>query len=343
MIKSGKRRNVFSIMALLVSVGIIYLLWCIWGPNTGAMPNGNYLYIHTGATYANVEQSLAEGGFIKSEFAFKLLANFAKYPAHVHAGKYKIEAGMSNSGIIRMLRNGHQEPVRLVINKLRTKQDFAQLLSRNLENDSAKVMQWLTDAAFANALQLDTTTIMCAVMPDTYELFWNTDMPKVMDKISKNYTHFWTIDRKAEAAKQGLTPAKAIILASIIEEESNKNDEKPFIASTYINRLHKHMPLQADPTLKFAVGNFALRRIGGALLKVSSPYNTYINTGLPPGPICTPSPASIEAVLHAPATNYLYFCAKPDFSGFHQFTGNYTEQMRNAKAYQKALNDRNIH
>jgi UPF0755 protein len=340
---SGKRRNIFPAIFLLIAACIIYLMWCLWGSNTGAMPGGNYFYIHTGDSYTQVEQNLVDGGFIKSQFTFKLLAGMAKYPAHVHPGKYKIDAGMSNNSIVRMLRNGHQVPVRLVINKLRTKQDFAQLISRNLENDSLKVMQLLSDATFAKSLQLDTTTLMCAVMPDTYEFYWNTDVAKVMDKIAKSYTHYWTDDRKAAAAKQGLTSTKAIILASIIEEESNKNDEKPFIASTYINRLHKHMPLQADPTLKFAVGNFALRRIGGPLLKVRSPYNTYINTGLPPGPICTPSVASIEAVLHAPATNYLYFCAKPDFSGGHQFTGNYTEQMRNAKAYQKALNDRNIH
>jgi UPF0755 protein len=341
--QKGKKQRRAPLPLLLLAAVLIYATWAIWGPNTGSMPQGNFLYIRTFATYEDVLKSLEEGGFIRSGFTFNILAKAAGYPQKIHAGKYKIDAGMSNSSLIRMLRNGHQVPVRLVINKLRTKSDFAQLIGRNMEEDSVRMMKLLNNREFAQRYDLDTTTIMCAVMPDTYEFYWNTPMDKILDKIAKSYQQYWTKERRASAAQQGLSPIKAVILASVIEEESNKNDEKPSIASTYINRLHKNMPLQADPTLKFAVGDFTLRRIGGPLMKVNSPYNTYIHTGLPPGPICTPSKSSIEAVLHAPATQYLYFCAKPDFSGYHQFTGNYNEQMRNAKAYQNALNERNIH
>jgi len=336
-------RRILSILFLLVLVAGIFALYKTFGPNTGSRSNGDYLYIHTGSTYEDVKATLKEGGYINDMWSFDVLAGYAKYPVHVHPGKYKIAAGMSNYNIIRMLRNGSQTPVKLVINKLRTKKDFSSLVGKHLEADSVRTLQMLNDPDFAARYDLDTNTVMCAVMQNTYEFFWNTSPDTAFKKIAKVYKHFWTEERKQEAKDQGLTQVQVIVLASIVDEESNKDDEKPNIASTYINRLHKNMLLQADPTVKFAVGDFTIRRITGAYLEVNSPYNTYAHTGLPPGPICTPSVASIEAVLKAPQTDYLYFCAKSDFSGYHNFTSSLDEQMKNAHLYQQALNDRNIH
>ena len=336
-------RRTLSILFLLLLAAGIFALYKTFGPNTGSLSNGGYLYIHTGATYDTVKQSLKDGGYINDIWSFDLLAGLAKYPERIHPGKYKIEQGMSNFKILRMLRNGRQTPVKLVINKIRTKKDLSSLIGKHLEADSNVVMQMLHDPSFAASYDLDTNTIMCAIMQDTYDFFWNTPADKAFRKIEKTYEHFWTEERKQQAKDQGLTKTQVITLASIVDEESNKDSEKPNIASTYLNRLHKGMALQADPTVKFAVGDFSLRRITGIHLQVSSPFNTYLNTGLPPGPICTPSASSIEAVLQAPQTDYLYFCAKPDFSGYHNFTGSYEQQMKNAHQYQEALNERGIH
>lgn len=338
-----KKSGILRWVLLAILLVAAFALFRVFGPNTGALSKGNYLYIHTGATYADVKRSLKEDGFIKDMLSFNLLAKQVNYPAHVHAGKYKITAGMSNYNIIRMLRSGRQTPVKLVINKLRTKEDFVHLVSANLEADSNSVKQLLNDSAYLSAYNLDTNTAMCAVMPDTYEFFWNTNADKAFKKIAKTYVAYWNDTRKQEAAAKQLTPAQVVTVASILEEETNKNDEKPNIASVYLNRLKAGVRLQADPTVKFAVNDFTLRRITGAYTQIPSPYNTYLNTGLPPGPICTPSKASIEAVLHAPDTNLMYFCARADFSGYHAFAATLAEHQKNARAYQQALNERGIH
>ena len=330
------------VLAIIIAGGL-YVAFKIFGPNTGTFSQGEYLYIHTGASYPDVEKELVAGGFVKDISTFSILANQAKYPAHIHPGKYRIKPGMSNYNMLRMLHSGRQEPVKLVINKLRLKQDFINLVSKNLEADSTVLKQMLQDTVYLAQFGLDTNTAMCAIMPDTYEFFWNTPADKAFRKIEKNYAAFWNDERKAKAAAKGISPVQAVTLASIVDEESNKNDEKPTIASVYLNRLHKGIKLQADPTVKFAVGDFTIRRITGVHLAVQSPYNTYQNAGLPPGPICTPSQQSIEAVLNAPETNFIYFCAKEDFSGYHRFAATDEEQAKNARLYHEALNARGIH
>ena len=330
------------IAVVFVAVAAI-VLFKTFGPNTGSLPQGSYLYVRTGSTYDQLKVNLEQGGFISDMFSFDMLAKLGKIPAHVHPGKYKFSKIMSNYDIIRMLRSGRQTPVKLTIIKLRTRQDIITLLANNLEADSADLRQRLSDPDYLRQFGLDTNTAICAIMPDTYEFYWNTTADKAFRKIEKNYSRYWDATRKAEAAKQGLTPVKVITVASLVEEETNMADDKPKIASVYLNRLRKGMKLQADPTVKFAVGDFTIRRIAGSMLQNPSPYNTYRYEGLPPGPICTPSTASIEAVLHAPATTYLYFCAKADFSGHSDFATTFDEQMKHAHAYQKALDARGIH
>lgn len=336
-----KKSILLWIVVIVIAIGG-FGLFRIFGPNTGSYTD-EFLYIRTGSTYEDVKAALREGHFINDMWSFDLLAQRVKYPAKVKAGKYRISHGMSNYNIIRMLRSGRQTPVKLVINKLRTKQDFIHFVSMNLEADSQQMKQLFADNTYLSQFGLDTNTAMCAVIPDTYEFFWNTNADKTFRKIAKYYTAYWNDARKQKASAKGLTQQQAIIIASIVDEETNKNDEKGNIASVYMNRLKTGMKLQADPTIKFAIGDFAIRRVTGAMMEDPSPYNTYVHMGLPPGPICTPSKKSIEAVLDAPETKYIYFCAKEDFTGYHRFATNYADHLKNAQLYQQALNARNIH
>jgi UPF0755 protein len=334
-----KRRIWPAILLILTGLGLA-AAYFVFGPNTGSFSRGEYLYIPTGSTYSSVQQALKEGGFVRNMQSFDLLARQAGYPALVKAGRYRITKGMSNYELVRKLRSGSQEPVRLVINKLRTKEDFIRLISTKLEAKEASIRHLLSDPVYLTQFGLDTTTAMCAVMPDTYEFWWNTTADKAFRKIEQNYARFWTDERKAKAKAKGLSPQETIILASIVEEETNLNSEKPTIASVYLNRLKKGERLGADPTVKFALGNFSITRIYNKHTAVASPYNTYRVTGLPPGPICTPGRKSIEAVLNAPQTSYMFFCAKGDGSGGHLFATTYSEHLKNARAYHQLQNER---
>jgi UPF0755 protein len=315
----------------------------VFGPNTGSLAEGEYLFIHTGSNYDEVKKALKKGGFVRDLNSFELLAKQADYPNNVKAGRYHIQRGMSYWKIVRMLRSGRQEPVKLVLGKMRTKADFIRVLSTHLEADSPTLHRMFADSVYLAQFGLDTATALCAVMPNTYQFYWNTTADKAFRKIEKAYADYWTKARRDSAALLNLSPQQVTILASIVEEESNKRDEQPIIASVYLNRLNKHMKLQADPTAKYASGDFGLRRITSAHTSIQSPYNTYYVTGLPPGPICTPSSRTIGAVLSAPKTTYLYFCAKEDGSGYHRFATTYEEQLKNASIYHDALNARGIH
>lgn len=346
MARAKKKKSSGSkwLLILLVIAGIgAALLYKFLGPNTGSIGEEKYLYVHTGATYEQVMESVKQGSYVADYTSFSLVAKALKLPENVHAGRYKIKSGMSSFAIVRMLRSGMQEPIRLVINKLRTQQDFVRLISTTLEADSTELKSLMNDAEYLSEFGVTPQTSMVIVIPDTYEFFWNTSADKALRKIYKNHTHFWNEERISKAKAQGVTPIEATIIASIVEEETNMSTDKPKIASVYLNRVRKGMKLQADPTVKFGIGDFAIRRVTSAMLQYNSPYNTYMYAGLPPGPICTPSPSSINAVLEAPSTTYLYFCAKDDFSGYSAFASSYDEQIRNAIAYRRALDKRNIH
>lgn len=334
----------WTILFLLIISGIcIFGFYILFGPNTGAFTRDEYLFIRTGTSYNELIDELEHNHFISDMNGFKLVAKAMRLPDHVHAGRYHIRKRMSNYKIVRMLRSGTQEPVKLVINKLRTKKDFTRLVATNLEADSTELESLLSDSAYLAGFGVTPATAMAMVVPDTYEFFWNTRADKVLRKIQKNYARFWNEQRMQKAAAKGITPLQATVIASIVEEETNMSGDKPKIASVYLNRIKLGMPLQADPTVKFAIGDFAVKRVTGAMLQFNSPYNTYMYAGLPPGPICTPSEATINAVLNAPKTTYLYFCARPDFSGYSSFASTYNEQVNNANAYRRALDARGIH
>lgn len=320
----------------------IYFTYRVFGPNTTSFSDHKFFYVHSQASYNTVVRALKDQGIVKNIRSFEWLARKLDYPRHVHPGKYKITEGMSNLDIIKLLRSGRQTPVRLIINKFRTKADFSAFVSRQLEPDSAAMMALLQDNVYLRQYGLDSNTALCAVIPNTYEFFWNTSAEDVFGKLESENRRFWNDKRRAEADSIGLTPKEVYIMASVIEEETNKTKDKRLIASVYLNRLRTGMHLAADPTVKFAVGDFTLRRIFSKQTSFVSPYNTYLNKGLPPGPICTPSINTIDAVLHAPKTDYYYFCAKPDFSGYSAFASTWSQHLKNARAYQKALDSLNI-
>ena len=338
--KKKKKSRLPVIILVIVLCILAFVVFKVFGPNGS---KEQFLYVHTGTDYPKLLTELKDGGYINDVTSFDLIAKQVGLPQHIHPGKYQIKWGMSNYELVKKLRNGRQMPVKLIINKVRTEKDLISLISSKIEADSQSLSAILHDADYVSGFGMDTNTILCAFIPNTYELYWNTTADKAIRKIHDYYKHFWTEERRKLAADHGLNPVKATIMASIIDEETNVPADKLNIASVYLNRMQKGMKLQADPTVKYAVGDFTIRRVTGAMLKTQSPYNTYQNEGLPPGPICTPSPASIDAVLNAPKTNYLYFCAKADLSGASVFAATDAEHLLNARLYQQALNARGIH
>ena len=264
------------------------------------------------------------------------------YADHPRTGRYAIKSGESTFSVMRKLKNGQQTAVMLTIPESRTMEKLATALSRKLMADSAEIASALTDNDYVGRWGYDTCTIPALFVPNTYEVYWNTTLDHLMERMVKEHDTFWNAARKQKAEAAGLTPNEVCTLASIVDEETANNAEKPMIAGMYLNRLHTGMPLQADPTVKFALKNFALRRIYHDMLFFDSPYNTYRNEGLPPGPIKIASIKGIDAVLNHAHHDYLYMCAKEDFSGTHNFAVSYGEHLRNAARYAKALNERNI-
>jgi UPF0755 protein len=302
----------------------------------------NYLYIDENKNYETVLEQLKSQFHIKDIRLFKQLASFMKYPQNLKAGKYKIEPKLNYLEVIRMLRNGNQIPVKLAFNNVRLKKDFAEKVGNQLMFGPERLANALNDPQICRSFGLDTVTIVSLFLPNTYEVYWTISVAQFLERMKKEYDRFWTAARLEKARALSLSPLEVSILASIVEEETANESEYPIVAGLYINRLRKGMLLQADPTVKFAAGDFGLRRILFAHLEIDSPYNTYKNRGLPPGPIRIPSISGIEAVLNYTHHNYLYMVAKEDFSGKHNFSVTLSEHNRYAEKYRTALNRNNI-
>src|SRR5260221_1409095 len=330
-------KRIFLLATFLLVLALSFVAWRVLGPGT-AFSNDSYnLYIRTGMNYGEVLDLLKKDTVLKSPGIFNWVAGRTGYPASVRAGKYEIGKDMSVLNILRMLRNGRQTPVKIVITKFRTPEGFASAVGRKMECDSAAIAAFLHNNDSLRELGVDSNTFLAIVLPNSYTYFWNTTPSGVLKKMYSAYKTWWTPARISRAEAKGLTPVKATILASIVEEETNAQADKGKIASVYLNRMAKGIKLGADPTIKYAMREFELKRIYDKYLKVESPYNTYLHEGLPPGPICTPSAATLEAVLEAPVTDYLYFVAKPDLSGYSKFEATYKEHLGDAKAYREAL------
>lgn len=297
-----------------------------------------FFYIHTGSGYTAVRDSLVKKGYLKDPEAFEWLSRRKQYDQKVRAGRYQLKNGMSNNELVNLLRSGRQVPVRITLQNIRTREELAGKIGRQLEADSVHLVRLFKDPDYLAAYGITPPTLFVLFIPNTYEFFWNTSGDQLFVRMYKEFNRFWTPQRKHLADSLGMTIPEIVTLASILEKESNKNDEKPLIAGVYLNRLKKRIPLQADPTIIFAWNDYSIRRVLNIHLKIKSPYNTYIYAGLPPGPICIPSIASVDAVLQPANHQHLYFCAREDLSGYHNFAANLADHNRNARRYQKALN-----
>ena len=326
-------------LCLLLLIGAIYHCYMADFSNSDET---QYLYIDNNDTPQTIQAKLKPMVTNAGLMAFNTLVRFSNYGKHIKTGRYAIEPNTSAIATFKNIKNGHQEPVRLTIPESRTMDRLAGALSRKLMLDSAVVAILLRDNDFCSKQGCDTATIPSLFVPNTYEVYWNTSLENLMARMKKEHDRFWNKERLAKAQALGLTPAEVCTVASIIDEETANNAEKPMIAGMYLNRLKVGMPLQADPTVKFALKDFGLKRIYHDMLKTDSPYNTYKYAGLPPGPIKIASVKGIDAVLNRVDHDYLYMCAKEDFSGTHNFAKTYGEHLRNAAKYAQALNKRGI-
>lgn len=324
-----------------VSAWELYSL--IYRPNVGFKADEKYFYIPTGSAFQDVSNALVQQGIIINQTTFNWVSEQKKYKLNVKPGRYKLEQGMSNNELVNLLRSGEQDPVMVTFNNVRFKEDLAGKVGQFIEADSTEIIALLNSNSFVSTYGFNTSTFLTLFLPNTYEFWWNTSAEDFVKRMAAEYRKFWTTERIQKARNLGLSQSEVSILASIVQKETNKNDEKPTVAGVYLNRLRKGMLLQADPTLVYANRDFSARRVLNRHKKIDSPYNTYKYKGLPPGPICLPSITSIDAVLNAQTHGYLFFCAKADGSGYHTFAKTYREHLKNAHEFQRELNRRKVY
>ncbi|WP_234733060.1 endolytic transglycosylase MltG [Tellurirhabdus bombi] len=342
---SLKIKSAILIIATVLLASFSFYFWQIFRtPNlqTGENDGDFALLIPRGATFETVMDSLNKHKVINDKISFGFMARLLKYKEHVKFGRYVIKKEMNNYDAIRKLRAGAQDPMNITFNNIRLKEDLIQRLGNKFEFGPQKLGALLNDPNVCAKYGFDTTTIMCLFLPNTYEFFWTATPETFLDRMGDEYKKFWTDGRKAKAKTMNLSQTQVQVLASIVESETKKEDEKPRVAGVYFNRLQKGMLLEADPTLVFAHRDFSIRRVLNRHKQIDSPYNTYRFKGLPPGPINLPTLTSIDAVLNHENHEYIYFVARADFSGYHTFAKTYSEHLANARIYQQELTKRNI-
>jgi len=330
----------FLVVVLSIGGTAVYALFL--KPNFDVSET-TYIYIHENdKDFESLCQVLRDSAGCRHIQLFKILAVYRKYPSNMKSGRYAIEPGMRNKDVLNRLRFGQQTPVRIMFNNIRHLSDLASRLTDPLMINEDQLLSLLQNEKQCEKFGFNTVTIKTMFIPDTYEVYWNVTAEKLMERLNREYRLFWNENRLNKAKAMRLSPVEVSILASIVEEETADPDEYPVVAGLYINRLYKGWKLEADPTIKYALGDFSLRRILYAHLHVESPYNTYIYEGLPPGPIRIPSIRCIDAVLNYTKHNYMFMCAKDDFSGRHNFAVTLREHIRNADRYHAELNKRGI-
>lgn len=333
-------KKTVSIFVAAVAAGAILAVIGIVQFKGSAVTKPAELYVSARSSYAQLIDSLMPN--IRHRTAFRLYAERLDLENTFEAGHYELQPGMNVIRIARMLKLGLQTPVRVTINNVRISAQLAGKLSRQLDADSTAFMQALTSKELAREVGFDSLTLFSMFLPDTYEFYWTVSPDDFVRRMRKEYDRFWTEERDEKRKRSGLSRMEVMTLASIVYEETRKTDEMPRIAGVYINRLKKGIPLQADPTIKYAMQDFGLRRILYKHLKYESPYNTYLHRGLPPSPICMPGRNAIEAVLDYEKHDYIFFCARPTFDGYHNFARTLAEHNANARAYSAELNRRKI-
>jgi UPF0755 protein len=342
--KTSNLKKTLKVISIVIAVVFAYLLYILFFPNI--FPNNkekSYLCIPDRTNFDGVISLLEQNAKMSNTLAFEQVAGLLHYGEKIRSGRYALTSGMNNFQLIRMLRSGRQTPVQLSFNNIRTKEQLAGRLGSQLMADSASILNLLNDSDYLTQYNFNPSTSVSLFIPNTYEVFWNINAQELFERMNKEYSKFWTDERKAKAAEIPFTAAEVSTLASIVEEETNNKTDRPMVAGLYINRLKQDMPLQADPTVKFALGDFSIKRILFGHLRTKSPYNTYKNKGLPPGPIRVTTPNAIDAVLNYNHHNYIYMCASETLNGEHKFAVTWEEHSRNAKNYQQKLNQLNIH
>ena len=338
----SKKVIIGLIILLVIGVGGYFLIGkMLWIPNVKSSGNKTVVYIPTNASLEDVMDSLNAADVLKDMSSFRTVAKLKSFNK-AKPGRYEFDEGMSNTKIINKLRSGDQDAEQVVINNIRSLSDLAGKASDYFESDSLAFLNYLTNPEVAAKFGFTQNNFLSMFIPNTYEMFWTATPEKFAERMQKEYDTFWTEDRIAKIAKNNLNKTEAYTLASIVEKESNYDPERATIAGVYLNRLKAGEKLQADPTVVFATGDFSLQRVLYSHLKTESPYNTYMNHGLPPGPICMPSLASLEAVINAEDHKYMFFCAKADNSGIHAFAESYADHLKNADAFAAWMNSLNI-
>ncbi len=338
-----KRILIYLIAAILIlGTGVCFTGYMLFLTTPLCVKEPVFLYIDDNDDIDSVTIKIEKHAKNKRINGFRILTSISRYEENIHSGAYLLNADNSTWDIFRRLQHGLQTPVKVTIPPARTIEQLAVSVSSQLMLDKKDLLNILNDSSYCTKIGYNRYTLPALFIPDTYEVYWNISADNFIARMQKEYKRFWNNERMAKAKNISLTPIEITTLASIVDEETNQTSEKPVVAGLYINRLKRGIPLQADPTIKFALQDFGLKRILYKHLKAESPYNTYLHTGLPPGPIRIASIAGIESVLNHAKHNYLYMCAKEDFSGFHNFASTLGQHQANARRYQQALNKRNI-
>lgn len=339
--RSSVRNRLLLILALLL-LAVGGYAYYIWSSPAGRLQETAYIFVRPGEQMPEVSAQIQKKLWLRYPDIFKRIASFKGLGDKLRPGRYAITPQMTMSDIIRTLSEGEQAPVKISIGALRTTEELSKHLSSHLLLPQSKLDSALTDSATCARYGLNPHSIRSLFVRGAYEVLWDSSVEHLLQTVERHHKRFWTAERVAKAQALGYSPAEITSLAAIVESESAKLDEYPRIAGLYINRLRKNIPLQSDPTVKFALGDFSLKRIRGEHLKVASPYNTYQVVGLTPGPICIPRAETIDKVLAAEEHKYLYMCARETFDGYHNFAATYAEHLANARRYQRALDARGI-
>ncbi|MBW4891864.1 endolytic transglycosylase MltG [Mucilaginibacter sp. HMF5004] len=338
----GRKFIIALVLIVILALGATGLFYYSRYYGANVTDKQEYLYIHTGATFDDVYKTIRDEEIVRDSATFKWAARNKNYINRVKPGRYRLKEGMSNRDLINMLITGRQEAVKLSIKNFRLKENFAAFVGKKMEADSASIMALLDSAEYVKKLGFTTEDVYTMILPDTYNIYWNSSPKKILGKLFGEYQKFWTPERRQKATDMGLNPVKVTILASVVDAEALYDSEMPTIAGLYLNRMKKGMKLEADPTVIFALHDFTIHRVLNKQLATNSPYNTYMHTGLPPGPIMMPSINAIKAVLDYKHSDYIYMCAKDDLSGYTNFASTVAQHLINARKFQQALNQRNI-
>ncbi len=334
-------------LGLCLTLGAAWLTWDysqrFLKPNVQLSESSTEFFIRSQWSFTELLQNLHKEGVITDSASFRWVATYKKFDINVQPGRYIILDGMNNNQLVNVLRS-QNTPIDVLVKSARTTSELAKSVSSVLEFSEEDLMDLISNDGFCERYGFSSITISTIFIPNTYEFYWNTTAEEFMERMAREYKRYWNEDRINKAKKIGLSQSQVTILASIVQsEQAAHSDERPIVAGLYLNRIKKGMRLESDPTLIFALGDFSIKRVLNAHKKVDSPYNTYMHSGLPPGPILLPQQSSIDAVLNAADHNYIFMCAKEDFSGYHYFSSNYRQHLNYARRYQRALNQRKVY